>query len=91
MDPLHGNSAQLAMASERLEAAVAALETRIVTLKSRADTGGAPLPSDYQALLDELEAIKGRERDLEAAAMGAFEALGIAAAQIRMIIATETL
>lgn len=82
-------AANLSVSTDRLDQAVTALETRILALKARADNGGVPVPSDYQSLVEEIEMIRNRERELEAAALGAFEAMGVAAANIRMLLAAE--
>lgn len=89
LSPVAG--ASLTAAVERLDGALMALETRIRDLKSRSDalaadsaTPGAS--ADVRQLQDEIDALKAREKVLEEAASGAFEALGVAAKDIRQLL-----
>jgi len=84
------NQGPIIEATQRLERALEALEARFRALKAQADIpdldGEA---ADYHRLLGEIEEVKARERVLEQAANGAFEALGQAAANIRLLLKEE--
>ncbi|ESQ80214.1 hypothetical protein [Asticcacaulis sp. YBE204] len=84
----------LASAVERLDNALGALESRVKALQVKA----GELPADSLDLVDaaeaarlkaEIEALKSREKLLEEASRGAFEALGIAAKDIRQILSEQ--
>lgn len=82
----------LSQAAERLDKALLALEERLGVLKAQAaQMSGALTATDEpdQALLGEIEALRERERVLEAAASGAYAALGEAAASIRQLMDKE--
>ncbi len=83
-------SPDLSQAANRLDKALAALETRIRTLKSKAASGVGDL-FDRSASSDsaELEAALARKRELESAAKDASAALGRAAADMRAILNGE--
>lgn len=90
----------LSIAVDRLDKALGALEARV-----RALHNGEPVPppesypevqavdpeleAHYKALLQELEEVRERERQLKEAAELAFEALGSAAANIRILLRDE--
>ncbi|BEV10992.1 DUF4164 family protein [Asticcacaulis sp. DW145] len=89
LSPVAG--ASLSAAVERLDNALNALETRIRDLKERSETqGGDSSPTENAAearrLQGEIDALKVREKALEAAASEAFEALGVAAKDIRQLL-----
>lgn len=89
LSPVAG--ASLTAAVERLDSALNALETRIRDLQGRsADHSGDSFPAEAAAearrLQDEISALKAREKALEAAASEAFEALGVAAKDIRQLL-----
>ncbi len=88
-----GNS--LGMAVDRLDRALAALEARVTALNN-----GEPLPDyvhpategtseDFQRVLQELETVRAEKDQLAAVANDAFEALGAAAANIRILLRDE--
>lgn len=85
----------LSLAVDRLDRALQALEERV-----RALNNGEPLPDytppaagsgdgDVQRVLDELAAVRAEKDQLAAAANSAFDALGVAAANIRTLLADE--
>ncbi len=83
----------LSLAVDRLDKALQALEERV-----RALNNGEPLPDytppsagseDVQRVLDELAAVRAEKDQLAAAANHAFDALGLAAANIRTLLAEE--
>jgi hypothetical protein len=80
-------------ASQRLEKALESLEARIRAIRVRGtgvSSSGKPEDAvDQLRLLGEIEAMKAREKMLELAAQGAFEALGQAAANIRDMLNEE--
>jgi len=83
----------LAAAVDRLDSALKALEGRVRELKARSEgltgtDGGADM-ADVLRLQDEVSALKAREKVLEKAASGAFEALGVAAKDIRQILSEQ--
>ncbi|BBF80291.1 hypothetical protein [Asticcacaulis excentricus] len=85
LSPVAG--ASLTAAVERLDSALNALETRIRDLQGRsADHNGDSFPAEARRLQDEIGALKAREKALEAAASEAFEALGVAAKDIRQLL-----
>ncbi len=93
LSPVAG--ASLTAAVERLDSALNALETRIRDLQGRSvdhsvDLGGdsstAEAAAEARRLQDEIGALKAREKALEVAASEAFEALGVAAKDIRQLL-----
>ncbi len=84
----------LSMAVDRLDRALAALEARVQALNN-----GEPLPDytppptqtseDVSRILQELENVRTEKDQLAAAANDAFEALGAAAANIRILLRDE--
>jgi hypothetical protein len=90
----------LSVAVDRLDRALEALESRVRALQN-----GDPLPppllggaegatgegrnEEVEHLLSELEEAKGREAALAKAAETAFQALGMAAANIRILLREE--
>jgi len=91
----------LSIAVDRLDKALGALESRVRALQSgeplpEPEAYGEPAPhpnpeleDHYKALLRELEDVRTRERQLVEAAELAFEALGSAAANIRILLRDE--
>lgn len=89
LSPVAG--ASLTAAVERLDSALNALETRIRDLHARSvdphgDSSTAEAAKEARRLQDEIGALKAREKALEAAASEAFEALGVAAKDIRQLL-----
>ncbi len=80
----------LSVAVDRLDKALAAVETRLRALQS-GDTFTLPpgLDEEMGRLQGELEEARAREQQLAQAAHGAFEALGHAAANIRILLREE--
>jgi len=83
----------LSLAVDRLDKALQALEERV-----RALNNGEPLPDyvppsagseDVQRVMDELAAVRAEKDQLAAVANQAFDALGLAAANIRILLADE--
>ncbi len=85
----------LGLAVDRLDRALEALEARVQALNN-----GEPLPdyvppavgeanSDMQRVLQELQTVRAEKDQLAAAANDAFEALGAAAANIRILLRDE--
>jgi hypothetical protein len=85
----------LSMAVDRLDRALAALEARAQALNN-----GEPLPeytpplagannADYERVLSELEAVRREKDALAAIANNAFDALGAAASNIRVLLREE--
>ena len=85
----------LGLAVDRLDRALAALEARVQALNN-----GEPLPEyaapavgegneDLQRVLAELQTVRAEKDQLAAAANDAFEALGAAAANIRILLRDE--
>ena len=98
-NPMGGS---LSLAVDRLDRALEALESRVRALQNgdpvAAPEGGPYEGShdaahigndDYQHLLNELEEVRAREQQLSHAAHQAFEALGMAAANIRILLRDE--
>ena len=87
----------LSLAVDRLDRALEALESRVRALQTgeavaapQVGTEAAPAGTDeYQHLLNELEEVRAREQQLSQAAHQAFEALGMAAANIRILLREE--
>ncbi|ADU13309.1 hypothetical protein [Asticcacaulis excentricus] len=85
LSPVAG--ASLTAAVERLDSALNALEIRIRDLHARSvDPQGDSSITEARRLQDEIGALKAREKALEAAASEAFEALGMAAEDIRQLL-----
>jgi len=78
-----GEGGALEAAIQRLDRALAQLEVRMVSLQSEAGDGGGLFDQDRAKLAAELDAAKGRERDLELAGAEASRALGRAIADIQ--------
>ena len=85
----------LAVAVDRLDKALAALESRVRALQA-----GEPLPApegaadavrqdDYRKLLEELDVARSHNAELAMAAESAYAALGAAAADIRQLLGEE--
>ena len=87
----------LSLAVDRLDRALEALESRVRALQngetipapSGAPEGASGGNDEYQHLLNELEEVRAREKQLSQAAHQAFEALGMAAANIRILLRDE--
>ncbi|EGF91224.1 hypothetical protein ABI_26390 [Asticcacaulis biprosthecium C19] len=90
----------LSVAVDRLDRALEALESRVRALQNGdplpppllAGAEGAPVEGrneEVENLLNELEEAKGREAALAKAAETAFQALGMAAANIRILLREE--
>jgi hypothetical protein len=75
----------LDIAVRRLERATALLESRLDALLSNAQTGDM-FDEDRAKLADELDAARGRERELKAAGEDAARALDRAIAEIRQVL-----
>ncbi len=78
----------LDIAVRRLERATALLESRFEGLAAKADSGGA-FDQDRAMLAEELDAARGRERELKAAGEDASRALDRAIAEIRQVLAAQ--
>ncbi len=85
----------LSLAVDRLDRALAALESRVQALNN-----GEPLPdyvppsaeaysADYERVLSELETVRREKDALAAVANSAFDALGSAASNIRVLLREE--
>ncbi|MDI7776298.1 DUF4164 family protein [Asticcacaulis sp. EMRT-3] len=94
MNPSAGGG-NLAVAVNRLDRALAALEARVRALQS-----GQPIPEyeknhddirqeDYQRLLVELDVARAQNAEMAAAAEEAYAALGSAASEIRQLMDEE--
>jgi hypothetical protein len=71
-------------AARRLDHALSRLEVRVTALAGQAETAnGGLFEEDRAQLAAELDAARGRERELEAAGAAASEALGRAIAEVR--------
>ena len=83
----------LSLAVDRLDRALEALESRVRALQNGetipAPVGAPESNDEYQHLLNELEEVRAREQQLSQAAHQAFEALGMAAANIRILLRDE--
>ena len=91
----------LSIAVDRLDRALQALESRVRGLQNgetyEPDTSytapdanyTAAGDSEYQRVLAELAEVRLREQQLAQAANGAYEALGVAAANIRAMLSAE--
>ncbi len=99
MENVHNPGQQggsLTMAVDRLDRALAALEARVQALNN-----GEPLPDyvppseaaatgeDMQRVMKELQTVRAEKDQLAAVANDAFEALGAAAANIRILLRDE--
>ncbi len=93
MESGHGAAqigSNLSLAVDRLDRALEALETRLRTLQD-GETFALPpgLQEEYARMQAELEEARVREHELAQAAHAAFEALGEAAANIRILLRDE--
>lgn len=88
----HMAGGNLAIAVDRLDRALKALETRVRALQAgealplSVEAQGAVPQQDYQRLLDELDLARAHNAALNEAAEGAFMALGTAASDIRHLL-----
>lgn len=91
VNPSAPAGSNLAAAVERLDGALRALESRVRDLKARSEGMAVPAADDADAhrLQGEVAALKAREKVLEEAASEAFEALGVAAKDIRQILSEQ--
>ena len=85
-----GEGGALEAAIQRLDRALTQLEVRVGALRSQAGDGGGLVDQDRAKLAAELDAAKGRERDLELAGAEASRALGRAIADIQRALGEET-
>lgn len=84
-----GAGNDLGAAVDRLDQALATLESRILALQAQGTIPPAPTlldGVDPEAMMAEIKVLQTREQTLVAAAEGAFAALGVAAADIRQIV-----
>ena len=81
-----GEGGALEAAIQRLDRALSQLEVRVTSLQSEAGDGGGLFDQDRAKLAAELDAAKGRERDLELAGAEASRALGRAIADIQQAL-----
>ena len=79
----------LADSTRRLERALAALEASLKRAVAEAMAPSGAVAALDPALLDELEGLRAREREFEAAATAASEALGRAAAEVQDLLAAD--
>lgn len=80
----------LSVAVDRLDRALAALEDRLRNLQSGEQFALPPgLEEEIGRLQSELDQARAREQQLAQAANTAFEALGMAAANIRILLRDE--
>lgn len=80
--------AEVAVAAERLERAVSALETRMRSLKDKGARGEGDLfDRDRARLAHDLDAARSRSKALEAAATEASQALAQAIAEVSAVLA----
>jgi hypothetical protein len=84
-----GEGGALEAAIQRLDRALAQLEVRVGALRSQAGDGGGLVDQDRAKLAAELDAAKGRERDLELAGAEASLALGRAIADIQRALGED--
>ena len=73
-------------ATRRLERATALLESRLDSLVQNASSTGGLFDEDRAKLADELDAARGRERELKSAGEDAAKALDHAIAEIRSVL-----
>jgi len=86
-----GPTGALEAAIQRLDQAVAQLDLRLTTLAEKAEgANGGLFEEDRAQLAADLDASRGRERDLEAAGLQASVALGRAIADIRAALGEDT-
>lgn len=80
-------SGALDAAIQRLDRALGQLEMRVTSLsaQARASNGGL-FDQDRANLASELDAARGRERELETAGAAASQALGLAIAEFRSVL-----
>ncbi|MEI9904842.1 MAG: DUF4164 family protein [Asticcacaulis sp.] len=81
----------LSVAVDRLDRALATLEARLQGLQDGERFAAVPpeVTEEYQRMQAELAEVRAREQQLAQAAHGAFEALGMAAANIRILLRDE--
>jgi hypothetical protein len=90
MDEGRGESGTLDVAIHRLDRALAQLELRLDALAAEAQSANASLfEQDRAKLAAELDAARGRERELEIAGQLASQALGRAIADIKSALGEE--
>ncbi len=94
MENTHGAGAigsNLSLAVDRLGRALDALEQRLHALHNGEQVSALPpgMAEEYSRMQDELAVVRSREAQLAQAAHGAFEALGMAAANIRILLREE--
>ena len=93
MENTHGAGqmgSSLSVAVDRLDRALEALETRLRNLQDGEQFTLPPgLEEEFTRMQGELEEARTREQQLAQAAHGAFEALGHAAANIRILLRDE--
>ena len=88
MAPDVGGESRIDRAIRRLDRAATSLEQRIARrIAQAAAQGGTMVDVDRARLAAELDAARGRERELEAAGAEASAALAEAAAQLKVAIA----
>jgi len=79
-----GESGALDAAIQRLDRALGQLEMRVASLSVQAEaSNGGLFDQDRAKLAAELDASRGRERELESAGAAASHALGLAIAEFR--------
>ena len=90
-DPAAGTGeGPVADAARRLEQALTSLEGSVKrTLAGARLRSDAETPAPDPTLLADLEAVRGRERELEGAAAAASDALGHAMAEIQRVLAAD--
>ncbi len=94
MENVHGAGqigSSLSVAVDRLDRALEALEERLRNLQPGDPFATIPpeVTEEYQRMQAELAGAREREQQLAQAAHGAFEALGMAAANIRILLREE--
>lgn len=83
-------SGALDVAIQRLDRALSQLDRHVTALAAQASAAnGGLFDQDRSNLAAELDAARGRERELEAAGAQASEALGLAIAEIRSVLNTD--
>ena len=85
-----GPASALEAAIHRLDQAVAQLDLRLTDLAAKAESGNGDLfDEDRARLAADLDASRGRERELESAGLQASAALGRAIADIRAALGED--
>ena len=88
--PMSDQTVQLDQAADRLERAVAALESRLRALKASSARGESDMfDQDRARLAEDLDRARAREKALEEAAAEASKALGHAMTEVRAVMAGE--